>query len=135
MKKYSICFVALYCLCFAMMYLSYPEQVDEEPEIVILTKAAEILQAEETTLSPVAASVETTAEPEAVTDNTAAAPPYFVKSGGSEILVYYPDEATLYKRIPLVPEDLSESDRISLEEGLSFETIDELYHYLESITS
>lgn len=135
MKKYSICFVALYCLCFAMMYLSYPEQADGEPETVIFTKAAEILQAEETTLSPVAASVETTTEPETVTDNTPAAPPYLVKSGDSEILVYYPDEATLYKRIPLVPEDLSESDRLELETGLSFETIEELYHYLESITS
>lgn len=66
---------------------------------------------------------------------TRAAPAYRIHLTQEELLVFYPDEETVFKRIPLSPEDLTQSDREELEEGIALSSEEELYHYLESITS
>ena len=72
---------------------------------------------------------------EATVAEETAAPAYRIHLTQEELLVFYPDEETVFKRIPLSPEDLTQSDREELEEGIALSSEEELYHYLESITS
>ena len=76
------------------------------------------------------ATVPTTEE-----ETSTSAPMFRIYLTDEGILVYYPDERTVYKKIPILPEDLSESDREELADGIAVPDEEELYHYLESITS
>lgn len=135
MKKYSICFFLILVFCFSLIAFEYraPEMPEETvifrewtaPETHAWVKASlpnEPLAAE--------ATVSSTEE-----ETLTSAPMFWIVLTDEGILVYHPDERTIYKKIPILPEDLSESDQKELADGISVPDEEELYHYLESITS
>ena len=135
MKKYSICFLLILVFCFTLIAFEYQSpQTPEEtvlfhdwtaPETHAWVKASvpnEPMAAE--------ATVPTTEE-----ETSTSAPMFRIYLTDEGSLVYYPDERTVYKKIPILPEDLSESDREELADGIAVPDEEELYHYLESITS
>jgi len=148
MKKYSICFFAVYCICFLLLYAIYPadeNDISAGLEETTVVKREKLTQNEQRyapgeyepfstdgTGIPAAGEVQIPAKGYYSDESK---PVYLVYGGISEILICYPDSDTVYKRIPLIPEDLSQEDRDELVHGITFSSIEELYHYLESITS
>ena len=119
-------------LCFGAIALSY--QGPEEPEETVIFREwtpPETHAWVRATLpqEPLAAEAPVAAEPETE------APAYRVRLTEEGLVVCYPDADTVFKRIPLSAEDLAPSDQEELAEGITLSSEDELYHYLESITS
>ena len=138
MKKYSICFFAIYCLCFILLYMIYPEEENGGLSVEGITEAREL-----TELAEAGAQVldpKETGEPEPTgQDEINVKRPveftYWVYEYEGEILVCYPDHSSVFKRIPIVDEILSKEERNTLKNGLCFYHLEDVYHYLESITS
>ena len=134
MKKYSICFFLVVVFCFAFLTLSYGGE--EEPEETVIFRdwtPPETHAWVRASLPQEHLAAEATVASE--TEEETVAPAYRVRLTEEELLVFYPDWETVFKRIPLAPEDLTSWDREELEEGVELATEEELYHYLESITS
>ncbi len=134
MKKYSICFFLVTLFCFAVLALTYqPEEPAEETVIFREWTPPETHAWVRATLPQEHLAAEATVAPE--TEPETEAPAYRVRLTEEGLEVCYPDEDTVFKRVPLALEDLSPWDREELEGGLELATEEELYHYLESITS
>lgn len=113
MKKYSICFFALYFFCFALMLLTYPKDSGS-------------------TLSAETAAVEADAEADGsrMTENG-----YFALLDGDSILFYRVVQENTFRSVPLSETNLTDEEREKLLGGIYFAQPEDFYCYLESITS
>ena len=97
MKKYSICFFLVIVFCFSFLALSYQEP--ETPEETVIFREwtpPETHAWVRASLPDDLLAAEATVAPETET----AAPVYRVRLTQEELLICYPDEETVFKRIP-----------------------------------
>lgn len=113
MKKYSICFFALYFFCFALMLLTYP-------------KDSKSIMSGET------AALEADAEADGSRTSENG---YFAILDGDSILFYRVVQENTLCSIPLSETNLTDEEREKLLEGIYFDQAEDFYCYLESITS
>ena len=120
MKKYGICF--LICIvCMAGAFWLYP---GKSPEPVLSGEAALPREAD---------------LPEAAVLGNAAGFSdggfFLVLGEADELLIYHADRATLYKRLSHEHITLGEEQAKLLTAGIRFSDTEQLYRFLESITS
>lgn len=105
MKKYGICF--LFCIvCMAAVFWIYPKR---EPEVAAL---------------------------EAVPSSQADEEGFFLVLGkNEELVIYHADQSTVYKKLSHEHIALDEEQLEQLAAGIQLADAEQLYRYLESITS
>lgn len=129
MKKYMIClllFIAVSAVCLTVGYMITRNYSQEEAEGVPATE----IQSETVVEDRIAANQEQVSH-EAVT----VAEEYYLVSEDGFLLVFLKDKKTicLYTHIPIM--DFPEMERERLREGIWFESMMEVFNYLESYTS
>lgn len=129
MKKYIIClllFIAVSAACLTAGYMITRNYNQEEVEGVPATE----IQSETFVEDQIAANQEKVSH-EAVT----VAEEYYLVAEDGFLLVFLKDKKTicLYTHIPIM--DFPEMERERLREGIWFESMMEVFNYLESYTS
>lgn len=129
MKKYIIClllFVAVSAACLTAGYMITKNYQKEEAEGVPATE----LQSETVVEDRIAANQEKVSH-----ETVTAAEEYYLVSEDGFLLVFLKDRKTicLYTHIPIM--DFPEKERTRLMEGIWFESMMEVFNYLESYTS
>lgn len=121
--------IALFVLVYVWSFDIYKKRTVTKSNISTTSSSKEVIN------QPVASNNGEESPSAKKEETQTPAPPYYATIKENRVQIFYNDKTTLFEDTAILTDLLSKEYIASLEKGISFSTAEELYGYLEGLTS